>query len=594
MKIAASRTSLVCAYQLTTMPPKTRKHKPSMKQLAKTPSGITGLDEITGGGLPKGRPSLICGAAGSGKTLFSMEFIVRGAVEFGEPGVFMAFEEKAEELSTNVASLGFNLDKLQKEGLLKIDHVQVERSEIEETGEYDLDGLFIRLAYAIDTIGAKRVVLDTIENLFSGLNNQAILRAELRRLFGWLKEKGVTAIITGEKGEGSLTRQGLEEYVSDCVILLDHRVVNQISTRLLRIIKYRGTVHGTNEYPFLIDEEGISVLPITSLQLDADVSSQRISSGIPTLDKMLGGKGFFRGSSILVSGTAGTGKTSIAAYFAHETCKRKERCLYFAFEESPQQIMRNMLSIGIDLKADVEKGLLEMHASRPTLFGLEMHLVDIHKKIKRFKPQTVILDPITNLITIGTVGEVKAMLIRLIDFLQTEQITVLFTALSLNTIVNEQTDEGVSSLVDAWLLVRDIESNGERNRGMYIMKSRGMKHSNQVREFVITDEGLDLVDVFLGPDGVMIGSAREAQQLIEATGQVLRTHAVSRKDLEIERKRTVLEAKIASLKEEFESVQDELNRSYIEEDLRKEIMEKNRQQLIENRHTKNTGNGKSK
>jgi circadian clock protein KaiC len=594
MKIAASRTSLVCAYQLTTMPPKTRKHKPSMKQLAKTPSGITGLDEITGGGLPKGRPSLICGAAGSGKTLFSMEFIVRGAVEFGEPGVFMAFEEKAEELSTNVASLGFNLDKLQKEGLLKIDHVQVERSEIEETGEYDLDGLFIRLAYAIDTIGAKRVVLDTIENLFSGLNNQAILRAELRRLFGWLKEKGVTAIITGEKGEGSLTRQGLEEYVSDCVILLDHRVVNQISTRLLRIIKYRGTVHGTNEYPFLIDEEGISVLPITSLQLDADVSSQRISSGIPALDKMLGGKGFFRGSSILVSGTAGTGKTSIAAYFAHETCKRKERCLYFAFEESPQQIMRNMLSIGIDLKADVEKGLLEMHASRPTLFGLEMHLVDIHKKIKRFKPQTVILDPVTNLITIGTVGEVKAMLIRLIDFLQTEQITVLFTALSLNTIVNEQTDEGVSSLVDAWLLVRDIESNGERNRGMYIMKSRGMKHSNQVREFVITDEGLDLVDVFLGPDGVMIGSAREAQQLIEATGQVLRTHAVSRKDLEIERKRTVLEAKIASLKEEFESVQDELNRSYIEEDLRKEIMEKNRQQLIENRHTKNTGNGKSK
>jgi circadian clock protein KaiC len=576
------------------MPPKTRKHKPSMKHLDKTPSGIPGLDEITGGGLPKGRPSLICGAAGSGKTLFSMEFIVRGAVEFGEPGVFMAFEEKAEELATNVASLGFNLDKLQKDALLKIDHVQVERSEIEETGEYDLDGLFIRLGYAIDTIGAKRVVLDTIENLFSGLNNQAILRAELRRLFAWLKDKGVTAIITGEKGDGSLTRQGLEEYVSDCVILLDHRVVNQISTRLLRIIKYRGTVHGTNEYPFLIDEDGISVLPITSLQLDADVSSQRISSGIPALDKMLGGKGFFRGSSILVSGTAGTGKTSIAAYFAHETCKRKERCLYFAFEESPQQIMRNMLSIGIDLKADVDKGLLEMHASRPTLFGLEMHLVDIHKKIKRFKPQTVILDPITNLITIGSVGEVKAMLIRLIDFLQSEQITVLFTALSLNTIVNEQTDEGVSSLVDAWLLVRDIESNGERNRGMYIMKSRGMKHSNQVREFVITDDGLDLVDVYLGPDGVMIGSAREAQQLAEATGQILRTHAVSRKDVEIARKRTVLEAKIASLKEEFESVQDELNRSYIEEDLRKEIMEKNRQQLIENRHTKNTGNGKSK
>lgn len=576
------------------MPTKTKKNKPEIKQLPKTPTGITGLDEITGGGLPKGRPSLVCGAAGSGKTLLSLEFIVRGAVEFGEPGVFIAFEEKAEELATNVASLGFDLNKLQKNGLLKIDHVQVERSEIEETGEYDLDGLFIRLGYAIDSIGAKRVVLDTIENLFSGLNNQGILRAELRRLFGWLKEKGVTAIITGEKGEGTLTRQGLEEYVSDCVILLDHRVNNQISTRLLRIIKYRGTVHGTNEYPFLIDEDGISVLPITSLELNADVSSQRISSGIPALDKMLGGKGFFRGSSILVSGTAGTGKTSLAAYFAHETCKRRERCLYFAFEESPQQIMRNMLSIGIDLKGDVDKGLLEMHASRPTLFGLEMHLVDIHKKIERFKPRTVILDPITNLVTIGSVSEVKAMLIRLIDFLQAEQITVLFTALSLNTIVNEQTDEGVSSLVDAWLLVRDIESNGERNRGMYIMKSRGMKHSNQVREFIITDEGLDLVDVYLGPDGVVIGSAREAQQLVEATGKILRNHAVNRKDLEIQRKRTVLEAKIASLKEEFESVQDELNRSYIEDDLRKEIMEKNRQQLIEHRHTKNTGNGKSK
>jgi circadian clock protein KaiC len=420
------------------------------------------------------------------------------------------------------------------------------------------------------------------------------LRSELRRLFSWLKDKGVTAIITGERGEGSFTRQGLEEYVSDCVILLDHRVVNQISTRLLRVVKYRGTLHGTNEYPFLIDEEGISVLPITSLLLDSEASSQRISSGIPALDKMLGGKGFFRGSSILVSGTAGTGKTSIAAYFANASCVRKERCIYFAFEESPQQIMRNMLSIGIDLKHHIDKELLEMHAARPTLNGLEMHLVSIHKHVKRFRPKTVILDPITNLITVGSVSEVKAMLIRLIDFLQSENITVLFTALTLNTIVNEQTDEGVSSLVDAWLLVRDIESNGERNRGMYIMKSRGMKHSNQVREFVITDNGLDLVDVYLGTDGVLIGSAREAQELVEATGKVLRTHALSRKDLEIQRKRKVLEAKIASLQEEFESVQDELNKSYVEEDLRKEIMEKNRHQLIENRHTKNTSNGKSK
>src|SRR3954463_1898295 len=334
------------------------------KLLAKTPTGISGFDEITSGGLPKGRPTLVCGAAGSGKTLFSIEFIVRGAINFGEPGVFMAFEEKAEELATNVASLGFDLQKLEKDGLLKVDHVDIERSEIEETGEYDLDGLFIRLAYAIDSIGAKRVVLDTIENLFSGLENEAILRAELRRLFRWLKDKGVTTIITGEKGEGTLTRQGLEEYVSDCVILLDHRVANQISTRLLRVIKYRGSLHGTNEYPFLIDEEGISVMPITSLKLDAEVSSQRISSGIPALDEMLGGKGFFRGSSILVSGTAGTGKTSIAAYFANECCNRKEKCIYFAFEESPQQIMRNMLSIGIDLKAHVDKGLLQMHSSR--------------------------------------------------------------------------------------------------------------------------------------------------------------------------------------------------------------------------------------
>lgn len=556
------------------------------KVLPKVLTGITGLDEITGGGLPKGRPTLICGSAGAGKTLFSLEFIFRGALEYNEPGVIMTFEENANDLELNVASLGIDLRKLQKDNLVKIDYVRVERSEIEETGEYDLDGLFIRLGHAIDSIGAKRVVLDTLENLFSGLDSEAILRAELRRLFSWLKEKNVTAIITGEKGDGTLTRQGLEEYVSDCVIVLEHRVVNQISTRLLRIIKYRGSLHGTNEYPFLIDEEGISVLPVTSLLLNNDVSEERVSSGILSLDEMLGGKGFFRGSSILVSGTAGTGKTSIAALFADATCKRKERCLYFAFEESPQQIVRNMSSIGMDLKKHINSGLLEMHASRPTLFGLEMHLVAIHKKIRKFKPSTVILDPITNLITVGSVAEVKSILIRLIDYLQTEGITVLFTALTLNNIVNEQTDEGVSSLVDSWLLVRDIESNGERNRGMYIMKSRGMEHSNQVREFVITSEGLDLRDVYLGAEGVLTGSAREAQLLNEATGLELRTHAMTRKDREIERKRNLLENKISSLREEFESVQDELNRSYLEEDLKKEIMEKNRKQLALKRTNK--------
>ncbi|MES2278421.1 MAG: circadian clock protein KaiC [Bacteroidota bacterium] len=564
---------------------KSREKKPAAERpaLPKVATGIAGLDEITGGGLPKGRPTLVCGEAGSGKTLLSLEFIVRGAIEFNEPGVFMAFEEKADELTQNVASLGFDLDKLQKQKLIRLDHVHIERSEIEETGEYDLDGLFIRLGHAIDSIGAKRVVLDTIENLFSGLANQRILRAELVRLFHWLKEKGVTAIITGERGEGKLTRQGLEEYVSDCVIVLDHRVIDQISTRRLRIVKYRGSLHGTNEYPFLIDDEGISVLPVTSLHLAKDVQTERIPTGIPGLDQMLGNKGFFRGSSILVSGTAGTGKTSIAGYFAAETCKRGEKCIYFSFEESPKQIIRNMHSIGLNLEQYVNSGLLNFHASRPTLYGLEMHLVAMHKHIRKFKPDTVVLDPITNLITIGPVGDVKSMLIRLLDFLMEEQITVMFTALSLNTIVNEQTDEGVSSLVDAWLLVRDIEFNGERNRGMYVMKSRGMKHSNQVREFIITDNGLNLVDVYLGPDGVLTGSAREAEQLKENTGKVLHDYALDRKDREIMRKRKVLESKIAGLQTEFESVEEELNKIYHEEELRKDVIDKNRKEIMKMR-----------
>lgn len=551
--------------------------------LQKSPTGISGLDEITKGGLPLGRPTLICGSAGCGKTLMSVEYIVRGALEFNEPGVFMAFEEKTEELAVNIASLGFNLNQLIEDKMVKVDHVHIERSEIEETGEYDLDGLFIRLGYAIDSIGAKRVVLDTIENLFSGLTNQNILRAELRRLFQWLKDKGVTAIITGERRDSSLTRQGLEEYVSDCVILLENRIINQISTRLLRIVKYRGSMHGTNEYPFLIDEEGISVLPVTSLLLDVDVSSETISSGIENLDLMLDGRGFFKGSSILVSGTAGTGKTSIAASFVHASCLENRKCIYFAFEESPRQILRNMLSIGIDLSAHVHKGLLEFHASRPTLYGLEMHLVAIHKKIRKFKPEVVILDPITNLITVGSVGEVKDMLVRLIDFLQNEGITVMFTALALNNTINEQTDEGISSLVDSWLLIRDIETNGERNRGMYVMKSRGMGHSNQIREFIITDEGLDLVDVYLGPDGVLTGSAREAHILREETGIALHGQAVSRKDREISRKRKVLEAKIAGLQTEFESIEEELNKVYLEEELKAQIQEKTRKEMIDKR-----------
>jgi circadian clock protein KaiC len=570
-------------------------NKPAYPTLPKTPTGITGLDEITEGGLPTGRPTLICGQAGCGKTLMSIEFIVRGAMEHNEPGVFVAFEEKSDELAMNVASLGFDLKKLQDEKKIRIDHVHIDRSEIEETGEYDLEGLFIRLGYAIDSIGAKRVVLDTLENLFSGLSNQAVLRAEIRRLFHWLKEKGVTAIITGERGDGNaLTRQGLEEYVSDCVILLDHRVVNQISTRRLRIIKYRGTVHGTNEYPFLIDEDGISVLPVTSLKLAKQVSNNRVPTGIPALDEMLGGKGFYQGGSTLVSGTAGTGKTSISAYFANATCNRGERCVYFAMEEAPNQIIRNMRSIGVDLQKHVDSGLLLFNASRPNMYGLEMHLVAIHKVIKKFKPSVVIMDPITNFINVGSVSEVKNMLVRLIDFLQEEQISVMFTALSLNTIVNEQTDEGVSSLVDSWLLVRDIEFNGERNRGLYVMKARGMKHSNQVREFVISDEGLNLIEVYLGPEGVLTGSARKQQILLEQTGQAIHTQSIGRKDREIARKRKVLESKIASLNSEYESVEEELNKTYLEEELRKQILEKSREEITkirrgENAQSKPTG-----
>ena len=490
-----------------------------MKSLLKSKTGISGLDEITLGGIPQGRPTLICGGPGCGKTLFSIEFLVNGATKFNEPGVFIAFEEKAEELAINVASLGFDLDKLQKEKRIRIDYVRVERNEIEETGEYDLEGLFIRLAHAIDSIGAKRVVLDTVENLFAGLTNQGILRAELRRLFQWLKEKGVTSVITGEQGDGKLTRQGLEEYVSDCVILLDHRVINQISTRRLRIVKYRGSAHGTNEFPFLIDEDGITVLPVTSLKLDRKVSSERISTGLPSLDQMFGGKGFYRGSSILISGKAGTGKTSIAASFVNEACKRNEKAIYFAFEESPLQVIRNMKSIGLNLEPHIKKGLLQFQSARPALHGLEMHLSTIYKIVRKCKPKIVVLDPITNLVSVGLVNEVNSMLLRLVDFLQGEGITVMLTALM--KVVEESMDEGVSSLVDTWINVKAIEANGERNKVIYIMKSRGMKHSNQVREFIISDRGLTLVEICLGPNGILLGSEREEQKLQRLKGQAL-------------------------------------------------------------------------
>ncbi len=432
---------------------------------------------------------------------------MRGAVEFGEPGVFIAFEETPEELAQNVRSLGFDLDDLVAKKKIAIDYIRIERNEITETGEFDLDGLFIRLALAIDTVGAQRVVLDTIETLFGGFTNQAVLRSELRRLFRWLKDKNVTCVITGERGDGALTRQGLEEYVSDCVILLDHRVTEQVSTRRLRIVKYRGSVHGTNEYPFLIDERGIAVLPVTELGLNHESSNERITSGVPQLDEMLGGKGYYRGSSILVSGSAGTGKTSLAAHFALATCKRGERCLYLAFEESPSQLMRNMRSIGVNLEAYRRNGLLQIHASRPTLLGLEAHLVQIHKAVTDFAPTTVIVDPISNFVSGGTAADAQKMLLRLIDFLKTKQITAMFTHLTSGGGVVEATDMGVSSLIDTWLLVRDIEVGGERNRGLYVIKSRGMAHSNQVREFLITSRGVSLQEVYVGPEGRAHGLA---------------------------------------------------------------------------------------
>ncbi len=466
--------------------------KQRIKLLPKSPTGIPGMDEITGGGLPKGRPTLIAGAAGCGKTLFAMEFLVKGATEFDEPGIFVAFEENAEELTQNVASLGFDLKKLSKQKKLIIDSIRVESREFEEAGEYDLDGLFIRLGHAIDSIGAKRVVLDTVEVLFSALPNHAILRAELQRLFRWLKDKGVTAVITAERGEGSMTRFGLEEYVADCVILLDHRVSEQMSTRRLRIVKYRGTLHGTNEYPFLITKDGISVLPITSLGLDHKASSERVSTGIKELDEMLGGKGFYRGSSILLSGTAGTGKSSLSASFVNAACKRGERCLYFAFEESANQILRNMCSIGIDLEPHVKKGLLQFHVARPTVYGLEMHLVTMYDLIQQYQPKVVVLDPITDFFAVGNTAEVKAAITRIIDFLKTNQVTALFTSYTSEEDGVDQTVVGVSSLIDTGISLRNIENNGERHRGLFVLKSRGMPHSRQIRSFELTEEGIKI------------------------------------------------------------------------------------------------------
>ena len=531
----------------------------------------------------------MCGSAGCGKTLLGVEFLVRGATLFDEPGVFIAFEETAEELAQNVRSLGFDLEGLIEQKKLAVDYIHIERNEIEETGEYDLEGLFIRLGYAIDSIGAKRIVLDSLETLFAGLSNVAILRSELRRLFRWLKEKGVTAIITAERGSGTFTRHGLEEYVSDCVLLLDHRVDGQISTRRLRIVKYRGSSHGTNEFPFLIDEGGISVFPITSLQLQHEESTERVSIGVPALDAMLGGEGVFRGSSVLLSGTAGVGKTSLACHAADACCRRGERCLYIAFEESEAQLLRNMRSIGLNLELWVKKGLLRFHAARPTMNGLEMHLASIHKLVEEFQPSLVIVDPITNFISSGTVSEASSMMMRLVDYLKARQITTLLTNLNRNGGALEQTELDISSLIDTWLLLRDIELNGERNRGLYILKSRGMSHSNQIREFLLTDQGILLTDVYLGPDGVLTGSARLAQEAKEMATAAQRNQEIERKRGELSRRQQALEAQIAVLQLQFQTDKEEMERDITTEQVYLKKLEQSRQEMAFSRKAESNG-----
>ncbi|GAB6058392.1 circadian clock protein KaiC [Desulfonatronum parangueonense] len=553
----------------------------ALGSLAKVQSGINGFDDITYGGLPQGRPTLVCGGAGSGKTLFAMEFLVRGATEFGEPGLFVSFEEGEEDLVNNFLSLGFDLEKLQSEKKILLDYVHIERSEIEETGEYNLEGLFVRLGFAIEAIGAKRVVLDTLEALFAGFSNHFVLRSEIRRLFRWLKDRGITAVITAERGDrqGALTRHGLEEYVSDCVVELDHRIKDQISTRYLRVLKYRGTTHGTNLYPFLIDEGGFSVLPITSVGLDYAVSSERISTGVPRLDTMLGDKGLYRGSSVLISGSAGTGKTSFVAHLADAACRRGERCLYYAFEESSSQIIRNMRSIGLDLQQWVDADLLRFRAVRPTYHGLEMHVAEIHKNIEKFKPSVVVLDPISNLISIAGEEEVKTALMRLVDIFKAKLITSAFTTLLHGATPVDDAVVGVSSLTDTWIFLRALESGGEHNRILHVIKSRGMSHSNQVREFLLTGNGMELVDVYIGPAGVLTGAARLVQEDLEKDETSQLEQEILRKKREIERKREIMEAEAALLHAQLESEQEELKKRIDELELQRKARLQSREQM---------------
>ncbi len=511
--------------------------------------------------------------------MFGLEFLIRGANDFNEPGVCLSFQETEDELASNVASLGFNLRSQLARKKLAVDHVLFNRSLIHETGEYDLEALFIRLAQAIDSVKAKRILLDSVEALFDGVESHLILRAELQRLFDWLKRRGLTAVVTGERGQGALTRYGLEEYISDCVILLDQRISDTILTRRLRVVKYRGSCHGTNEYPFLIDDQGISVLPVTSICLQHSASQDRVSSGVPALDSMLGGKGYFRGSSILISGTAGTGKTSLSAHFIDAACARGERCVFFSFEESPEQIIRNMRSLGLNLSRWVSKNLLRFSAARPTTYGLENHLSNIHKILNDFRPSIVVADPVTGLLYSGDSHDTRSMLLRLIDFLKEKQITALLTSLTSSAGALEETSVDVSSLVDTWLLLRDLESNGERNRGLYILKARGIAHSNQIREFLMTNRGVDLRPVYLGEEGMLTGTARRARELKDSTKALIARQSMQRKQLSRERRRRTLLAQIKALQAELQSEDQESRQLMAQEQLKIKKAEIDRGQM---------------
>ena len=517
--------------------------------LSKAPTGIPGLDEVTDGGLPRGRTTLLCGGPGCGKTLMALQFLVRGAVDGGEPGVFVAFEESPAELAQNVASLGWDLKDLQARGLLAIDHIRISEGEIVETGAWDLEGLFIRLGAAIESVGANRVVLDTVEALFGPLGDELTLRSELRRLFRWLNDRGVTAIVTGERGEGTLTRHGLEEYVSDCVVLLDHRVHDQISTRRLRVVKYRGSHHGPDEYPFLIDRKGFSVLPVSAMGLDHDASSDRVSTGVGELDRMLDG-GVYRGSSVLLSGTPGSGKTTLGARFLEAGCERGERGMLFAFEESPAQIARNMRSVGIDVRRWVDAEMLRIVSARPAAYGLETHLARLYRAVEEFEPANVVIDPLSALT--GEEFQLKAMLSRLIDHFKARQITAVMTTL-IRGEFDDRAGLGISSVIDTWVDVGNLEIDGERNRGIGVLKSRGMAHSSQVREFQITSQGLYVRDVYAGERGVLMGSARRSQEARDRAQAISRGEELEAKRQQLKSRRSMLEAQIAALHDQLKA-----------------------------------------